>query len=33
MMPKLRREARPIYVERGLLEAEEEVDLLTKPVA
>jgi MFS family permease len=28
-LPKLRREARPIYIERGLLRAEEEVDLLS----
>lgn len=28
-MPRLRTEAKPIYIERGLLEAEEEVDLLT----
>ena len=32
-MPRLRRETKPIYVERGLLESEEEVDLVTKPAA
>lgn len=28
-MPRLRRETKPIYVQRGLLAAEEEVDVLT----
>ena len=32
-MPRLRRETRPIYIQRGLLEAEDEVDLITKPAA
>ncbi|MBS1953969.1 MAG: MFS transporter [Cyanobacteria bacterium SZAS-4] len=32
-MPRLRRETKPIYVERGLLEAEEDVELVTKPAA
>jgi MFS family permease len=32
-MPKLRREARPLFIQRGLLEADEEVDILTKPAA
>lgn len=32
-MPRLRTESRPIYIQRGLLEAEEEVELATKPAA
>ena len=32
-IPRLRRETRPIYVQRGLLEAEEEIEVLTKPSA
>jgi MFS family permease len=32
-MPRLRRESRPVYVERGLLEAEEELEVLTHPSA
>jgi MFS family permease len=32
-MPRLRRETRRVYVQRGLLEAEEEVELATKPAA
>jgi predicted MFS family arabinose efflux permease len=32
-MPRLRRETRPIYVQRGILESEDEVELITKPAA
>jgi MFS family permease len=32
-MPRLRRESKPIYIERGLLETEEELEILTKPLA
>lgn len=32
-MPRLRRETKPIYIQRGLLEAEEEVEIITKPIA
>lgn len=32
-MPRLRRETRPIYIQRGLLEADEEVELISKPAA
>ncbi|MGD9681286.1 MAG: MFS transporter [Candidatus Obscuribacterales bacterium] len=31
LIPRLRRQTRPIYIQRGLLDAEEEIDLLTKP--
>jgi MFS family permease len=33
MMPRLRREGKSIYIQRGLLEAEEEVDFIAKPIA
>ena len=32
-MPRLRRETRAVYLRRGILEAEEELDLATKPAA
>lgn len=32
-IPKLKRESRPIYIERGLIEAQEEVKVVTKPAA
>lgn len=32
-IPRLRQETKPIYVELGLLEAEEELDIVTKPSA
>jgi MFS family permease len=32
-MPRLRRETRPVYIKRGLLEAEEEMDSLSRPAA
>lgn len=32
-MPRLRRETKPVYIQRGLLEAEEEVEIITKPAA
>lgn len=33
MMPRLRQEAKPIYIERGLLETEEELEIIAKPGA
>lgn len=32
-MPRYKKETRPIYVQMGLLEAEEEMELITKPAA
>jgi MFS family permease len=32
-MPRLRRETRPVYVQRGILEAEDELEIATKPAA
>lgn len=32
-MPRLRREGKSVYIERGLLEAEEETDFIAKPIA
>lgn len=32
-IPKLKRETRPIYIERGLLESDEEIDTVTKSAA
>jgi len=32
-MPRLRRETRPVYIQRGLMEADEEVELISKPAA
>jgi MFS family permease len=32
-MPRLRREGKPVYIERGLLEAEEETEFISKPIA
>jgi len=32
-MPRLRRETRAVYVERGILEAEDELEIATKPAA
>jgi MFS family permease len=32
-VPKLRKETRPIYIERGLIQAEEELDIISKPGA
>ena len=32
-MPKYKKETRPVYVQLGLLEAEEEMELITKPAA
>lgn len=32
-MPRLRREGKALYIERGLLEAEEELDIIEKPSA
>jgi predicted MFS family arabinose efflux permease len=32
-LPRLRREGKPVYIERGLLEAEEEADFIAKPIA
>jgi MFS family permease len=32
-MPRLRRETRAVYIQRGLLEAEDEIEIATKPAA
>jgi hypothetical protein len=32
-MPRLRRETRAVYLQRGILEAEDELDIATKPAA
>jgi len=32
-MPRLSRETRTVYVQRGLLEAEDELEVATKPAA
>ena len=32
-MPRLARETRPIYVQRGIMESDEEVEIITKPAA
>jgi hypothetical protein len=32
-MPRLRRETRVVYLQRGIIESDEEVELITKPAA
>jgi len=32
-MPRLRRETRAVYIQRGIIESDEEVDIITKPAA
>ena len=32
-MPRLRQETRAVYIQRGILESDEEVEIITKPAA